>query len=358
VASPETDARSISPLKVLVMAPQLGPDLNYVASVDPRIEVLDGNTAFLAELFEHGLTEAGAPPNAPSRKERDELLSQAEVLLIGFPIPPALTSRASSLRWIHHTQAGVSNLLGTDLWTCPALLTSSRGAVSATAIAEYAIAGVMYFARGVSIAARHPQGTPTRRGDYALSTVGGATLGIVGLGGIGSEVARLGRALGMRVIATRRSATTASQDTDGVDLLLPASELAQVAAASDYLVICSQLTEETRHMIDARVLSAMRPGSVLVNIARGEEVDEDALLEAIDSGHLRGALLDVYDGEMAGQPPSKALLDSPSIVLTPHISGAGDSSRGAPVKELFADNLRRYLAGKPLRNLVDRDRGY
>lgn len=345
-------------MKVLVMAPQLGTDLGYVAGVDPRVEVLDGNAAFAAELSEHGLARSPAPGPAPSRAERDALIAEAEVLLLGFPIPPGLAERGRQLHWVHHTQAGVSNLLGSDLWEAPVLITSSRGAVSPTAIAEYAIAGICYFSRGLSIAARSDRDVAWRRDAYRVATARGATLGVVGLGGIGREVARLGRALGMRVVATRRSATQARRDVDGVDVLLPATGLLELAAESDYLVVCSQLTPETRHLVDARVFAAMPSRAVLVNVARGEEVDEDALLEAVASGHLRGAVLDVYDGEMAGHPPRHELLETPEILLTPHVSGVGDRTRGAPVKTLFADNLRRYLAGEPLRNVVDRARGY
>lgn len=346
------------PVKVLVMAPQLGADLDYVASVDPRIEVLDGNAAFAAELAERAGNGAAMPVGAPSRIERDALLAEAEVLLVAFPVPPGIAGRARSLRWAHHTQAGVSNLFGTDLWEAPILLTSSRGAVAAAAIAEYAIAGVLSFARGVTLAARQDPDRPLRREDCTLTMVAGATLGVVGLGGIGAEVARLAHLLGMRVVATRRSVTAAQEGADGVDRLLPAAGLHELVAESDFVVLCSQLTEETRHLFDERVFAAMKPGAVFVNVARGEEVDEDALLAALSRGQLRGALLDVYDGQMAGRPPRRELLEHPAVLLTPHVSGGGDRSRGAPVKALFAENLRRYLAGAPLVNVVDRGRGY
>jgi phosphoglycerate dehydrogenase-like enzyme len=341
-------------VKVLVIAPQLGSDLDYIAAVDPRVEVLDGNRAFAAEMR----GRAGPAEEAPSREEQDALLSEAEVLLVGYPVPAGLAARAPSLRWAHHSQAGVSNLVGSDLWDAPILLTSSRGAVAVAAIAEYAIAGVLSFARGIVLAARHRRDQPLRREECELWAVGGSTLGIVGLGGIGSEVARLGRALGMRVVATRRSAPAPCPNTDGVDLLLPASQLHELARQSDFLVVCAQLTDETRQFINEGVFAVLKPGAVLINIARGEEIDEEALLHALEGGQLRGALLDVYDGELAGRPPRQALVEHPSVVLTPHISGGGDLRRHEPVRALFAENLRRYLAGEPLRNLVDRARGY
>ena len=138
---------------------------------------------------------------------------------------------------------------------------------------------------------------------------------------------------------------------------MPASGLHELAAQSDFVVLCSQLTPETRGMIDASVFAAMKPGAVLVNIARGEEIDEEAMVEAVRSGHLRGALLDVYDGE-GSRPPRQELLDTPGIVLTPHLSTRGEPDMDGPPKQLFVENLRRYLDGQPLVNLVDRARGY
>jgi phosphoglycerate dehydrogenase-like enzyme len=191
-----------------------------------------------------------------------------------------------------------------------------------------------------------------------MTTVAGATVGIVGLGGIGQEVARLARAVGMRVVGTRRSVAEAQTNIYAADLVLPASHLPELLAQSDFVVICSQLTPETKGMIGHRAFAAMKTGSVLINIARGEEVDEHALLDAIQSGHLRGALLDVYDGELAGERPRAELLDVPEILLTPHISASGDASSAEPVKRLFAGNLRRFINSEPMLNLVDRTRGY
>ena len=162
----------------------------------------------------------------------------------------------------------------------------------------------------------------------------------------------------MRVVATRRSVTEARPNVQGVDLLLPASHLLELAAASDFLVVCAQLTAETTGLLGKEVFASLKTGAVIINIARGEEIDEIALIDAVSSGHLRGALLDVYDGELANRPPRQELLDLPQIILTPHISTLGDSSRQEPVRRLFAENLRRFLSSEPLLNLIDRTRGY
>jgi phosphoglycerate dehydrogenase-like enzyme len=345
-------------VKVLVMATHLGSDFSFVTAVDPRVEVVDGRRAFEAELVVQKKRPGPMPPDAPSEVERDRLLAESEVLLLGFPVPARLAQRAPGLRWAHHTQAGVSNLLGTDLWASRVLLTSSRGAVAVTAIAEYVMAGVFYFGRGLHTAGDGKPGGMVSRDRFHMTTLAGATLGIIGLGGIGRQVGRLAEAVGMRVVASRRSVTEMEADVDGADLVLPASRLLDLVAQSDYVALCSQLTAETRGMIDRQVFAAMKKGAVFINIARGEEVDEPALIDAIKSGHIGGALLDVYDGELSGQPPRRELLDLPQVVMTPHISWAGDTSGPEPAKRLFADNLRRYLNSEPLLNLVDRSRGY
>jgi phosphoglycerate dehydrogenase-like enzyme len=339
-------------VKVAVIAPILGRDLSFVGDVDARVRVFDANFAAPGRR---------AGPDGPAAGDTERLgavLAQAEVLLVGYPVPEGLAARSPRLAWAHHTQAGVSNLAGTDLWDSQVTLTSSRGVMAATAIAEYALAAAGYSGRGLHEAARQKAAGEFTREGYAMLTLRGATMGVIGLGGIGREVARLARAVGMRVIGTRRSVTVPLRDADGADLVLPAGQLLEVAAESDFLVVCSQLTAETAGFINAAVFAAMKPSAVLINIARGEEVDEDALVEAVTAGQIRGAVLDVYAGELAGQPPRPELVELPQILLTPHISGNGDTSVAEPLRQLFAENLRRYLDGQPLLNVVDRARGY
>jgi phosphoglycerate dehydrogenase-like enzyme len=322
-----------------------------VSDVDSRVRVFDAN--FAAPGRRAGSGDVAAPD-----AQLAAILAHAEVLLVGYPVPEGLAALSPRLAWAHHTQAGVSNLAGTDLWSSDVKLTSSRGAVAATAIAEYAVAAAAHFARGLHEAARQKAAGQFTPEGYQLVTLRGATMGVIGLGGIGREVARLARAAGMRIIGTRRSVTAPVHDADEADLVLPADRILEVAAESDFLVICSQLTAETYGLINAAVFAAMKPGAVLINVARGEEVDEEALVDAVTSGRIRGAVLDVYAGELAGQPPRPELAGLPQILLTPHISARGDTNLAEPLRRLFAENLRRYLDGQPLLNLVDRARGY
>ncbi len=339
-------------VNVAVMAPILGQDLSFVSDVDPRVRVFDANFAV------PGRRAGSDGPAAPGSDLLETILTHAEVLLVGFPVLEDLAARSPRLVWAHHTQAGVSNLAGTDLWGSEVTLTSSRGAVAATAIAEYVLAAAAHFARGLHEATRQKAAGQFTRDGYETLTLRGATIGVIGLGGIGQEVARLSRAVGMRVIGTRRSITAPVPDTDGADLVLPADRILEVAAESDFLVICSQLTAETRGFINAAVFAAMKPNAVLVNVARGEEIDENALVDAVTGGQIRGAVLDVYAGELVGRLPRPELVELPQILLTPHLSASGDTKIGEPLRRLFAENLRRYLDGQPLLNVVDRARGY
>src|SRR5215472_18683647 len=202
-------------VNVAVIAPILGRDLSFVSDVDPRVRVFDANFAAPGR-------RAGSGGPAPGPDQLADILAQAEVLLVGYPVPEALAARSPRLVWAHHTQAGVSNLAGSDLWASEITLTSSRGVVAATAIAEYAVAAAAHFARGLHEAARQKAAGQFTRQGYQMLTLRGATMGIIGLGGIGQEVARLSRAAGMRVIGTRRSVTAPLPDADGADLVLPA----------------------------------------------------------------------------------------------------------------------------------------
>jgi len=304
----------MSKVTVAVIAPALGDDLQWISDVDPRVEVINASAM------------------ARGADGREQLLRDAEVVLVGFPVPGRIAAHAPGLRWAHQTQAGVSNLHGTDLWDSGVTLTSTRGSVSSTGIAEFVMAGVYYFARGLAEATRQKAAGEFGRHGYDLRSVTGATMGVVGLGGIGREVARLARAAGMTVLATRRSAEEAKPDADGVHLLLPAADLVKLAGDSDYVAVCAQLTSETRHLLDARVFAAMKPGAVLINVARGELVDEDALVAALTGGRARPA---------PTQRPALEGLQKTSAGLARLLATACPSALpGTPVERLDAADKR------------------
>jgi phosphoglycerate dehydrogenase-like enzyme len=288
-----------------------------------------------------------------TRDERDALLAASDIAIVGFPFPLDMRSRAPKLKWVHQRPAGTSNMLRGDLWKSEVVVTSSRGYAHNLPIAEYTLAGILHFAKGLHVAEIERGDRRMRARDYQPVQLAGKTLCVVGAGGIGREVGRLCAAVGMRVVGTRRNASTPAEGfaeirgTDGLHDLL---------AESDYVAVCCQWTPETEKLIGDDAFSAMKDGAVVLNIARGEIIDEEALIRALADNKLRGAVLDVYVGEF-DRPPDARLWDDNRVLITPHISAAADinSHKG---NALFVENLKRYVAGEVLENVIDWDRGY
>jgi phosphoglycerate dehydrogenase-like enzyme len=291
-----------------------------------------------------------------SRAERDRLLGEAEVVLGGWPFPLDLRARAPCLKWFHQRPAGASNLLRGDLWGSDVIVTTSRGLGSTLAMAEYAVAGILYFARGLHRALRDREAGVFEPRAYRPLLLEGKTALVVGAGGIGCEVGRLCAALGLRVVGTRREVPPDASLPAGFSALGPAGDLDRFLPEAAFVVIACHWTPQTTRLFNRERFAAMRQGSVLVNLARGEIVDEDALAEALESGRLRGAALDVYVGEFEHPPPAR-LWSNPDVLITPHVSGGSDEDRHRAI-ELFCDNLRAYLDGRPLKNVIDWQRGY
>jgi phosphoglycerate dehydrogenase-like enzyme len=336
--------------------------LAQIAAVSPDVNVVDARGWFDGEMRDNwpGWRQrgrGGSEPETTTREQRDELLAGAEVVLIGFPPPLDMRARAPRLRWVHQTPAGASNLLRCDLWGSDVMVSTSRGqADTRQPYAEYALGSLLHFARGLHRAYRDHARHAFAARDYAPILLQGKTVCIVGAGGIGQEVGRLCAAAGMRVVGTRRSVDSAAPLPEGFSRLEPADRLAALLSDSDAVVVCCQLTRETTNLIGPAAFAAMKPGTILVNVARGEIINEEALVAALQEGKLRGVALDVYVGEFEG-PPDRRLWDDERVLITPHISGGSDVSQPRPI-ELFRDNLRAYLAGRPLVNVIDWERGY
>jgi phosphoglycerate dehydrogenase-like enzyme len=337
-------------------------DRTKIEAVDPAVHLTDAGGWFDGEIRETwpGFTSARyLPPGAVgsgTREERDRLLADAEVILGGWPFPLDLRARAPRLKWFHQRPAGASNLRIGDLWGSGVRVTTSRGAGNTLAMAEYAVAGILYFAKGLHRAAvdRHAGAFDHRA--YRPLLLESKTACIVGAGGIGRDVGRLCAALGMRVVGTRRSPRPGGPLPTGFSELGGPGDLDRFLPDSDCVVICCQWTPQTTHLFDRKRFAAMKAGSVLVNVARGEIVDEEALADALGRDHLRGAALDVYDGEFEHLPMAR-LWSDPRVLITPHVSGASDQDWHGAI-DLFCANLRAYLDGGPLRNVVDWARGY
>jgi phosphoglycerate dehydrogenase-like enzyme len=268
----------------------------------------------------------------------------------------ATSTEPHSLRWMHTGTAGVASLLYPELVESDVILTNSA-AVHAPAIAETVLAMILHFARGLDFAVRAQQEVRWDSAAFAeqpglAREIGGSTLGIVGLGGIGLEVARRAAALGMTVIATRRSGRPAPA---GIDLLTGPDALDRLFAASDSVVLALPSTAMTRGLIGAARLAAMPAHAVLVNVSRGDVIDEEALVSVLRNGAIRGAALDVFAAEPL--PPESPLWRLPNVLITPHVS-ATTPRFWTREMDLIRDNITRYLAGRGLRNVVDKQHGY
>lgn len=349
-------------INVVSIQRSTGSERDRIAAVDPGVKLVDAGGWFDGEIRETWSDFAVARYMAPgstgsgTREERDRLLGEAEVIIGGWPFPLDLRARAPRLRWFHQRQAGASNLFDSDLWGSEIVVTTSRGAANPLPIAEYAIAGILHFAMGLNRAAIDRAAGAFDHRAYRPLLVEGKTVCVVGAGGIGLEVGRLCAALGMRVVGTRRQLPPGAPLPPGFSELGGAEAIDRLLPHSDFVVVCCQWTPETTGLLNQARFALMKPGSVLVNVARGEIVDEEALYDALQQGHLRGAALDVYVGEFERPPPARLWQDE-RVLITPHISGGSDQSRHGGI-DIFCNNLRAYLDGQPLHNVIDWQRAY
>jgi len=257
-------------------------------------------------------------------------------------------ARARRLRWIHSSAAGVGATLFPALVESDVVLTNSRG-VQAPAIAEHILASVLAWRRRLHVAARRQQAGVWAQEEFAMLAappLSEMRAVVVGMGSIGTEAAKLLRAVGAQVDGVARRARDGVHATRDLPELLP---------GADVVVITAPHTAETDRLFDRAMLARMKPGSLLVNVGRGRIVDEPALIEALGQGRPGGAALDVFEQEPL--PASSPLWGMEAVIVTPHVSGFGARFWEGLV-ELFARNLERWRRGEPLENVVDKRHGY
>jgi D-2-hydroxyacid dehydrogenase (NADP+) len=255
---------------------------------------------------------------------------------------------APNLKWIHVMSAGVDNWVFQELLKKGIRMTTSSGS-TAKPIAQSVIGGMLMLSRGFLAwgdSQRRHAWEPIR-GAATPADLVGQTMTVVGLGAIGAEIARISAAIGLDVIGVRRSPW---REGDPVRELVPPSALLSVAPRTDWLVLACPLTDETRGLVSSEVLSALPKGAHVLNIARGEVVDEPALIEALQSGHLAGAYLDVFSKEPL--PPDSPFWDMPNVIVSPHNSAAALGNDHRVATEYFLPNLARMAKREPLVNEV------
>ncbi|MFC1958158.1 D-2-hydroxyacid dehydrogenase [Chloroflexota bacterium] len=341
-----------------------GDFMEAIAGIDPRISVKDVTGQFVAELrskgrkgvlvdlLERTVKAIPARQDSGAEEDMDTLLAQAEVIFGSLQVPDNLPSRAPKCKWLHLGGTGIEHFLSSGIFESDITITNSRGSL-AIPIAEHVLACMFMQARDARRLFENKQNK--KWGGFPARELRGSTAGIIGLGAIGGEVASLAKGVGMKVIATRESAIKRESGVSGVDEVYPASDLCQVLSMSDFVVVAVPLTDKTERMIGEAELRAMKSTAYIINIARGPIINEPVLIRALKEGWIAGAALDVFEVEPLST--DSELWELPNVIISSHAAGSTDK-RSEHVLGMFCDNLRRYMAGEPLFNVLDTSKGY
>ncbi|MGI5421449.1 D-2-hydroxyacid dehydrogenase [Actinomadura luteofluorescens] len=325
--------------------------------MDPALPASGGPpdvVVLLGDVDPRGMEEAEGLARIRYVRETElaKALPGADVLFVWDFLSDALAGawpESGGPRWVHIASAGVDRLMFPGLTHSDTIVTNSRG-VFDEPIAEYVLGLVLAFAKDLHTTLRL-QGERRWR-HRETERVTGARALVVGTGPIGRAIGRRLSAAGLAVSGAGRTARDADPD---LGVVHPMERLGEALAEADYVVLAAPLTPQTRKMIDAAALERMRPSARLVNVGRGGLVAEDDLARALRAGRIAGAALDVFEDEPL--PESSPLWDLPNVIVSPHMSGDVVGWRDELVR-LFADNLGRYVSGRPLRNVVDKRLGY
>ncbi len=293
-------------------------------------------------------------------------VSDAEIYL-GYGVPATLLAAGPGLEWVHSGAAGVRGSLTPEMLASPILFTNSKG-IHGPPMGDTVLGMILYFARGLDFGvANKAEGRwnndPYYRGDHPLVELAHSCVGIFGFGGVGREVADRVRALGARILAFDRGPEDFPLDMGSgknsvenpVQPLHGDDGFKRLLAESDFLVLTAPETPRTKGIFDVAALGRMKASATIINVSRGRLVDEKALVAALAEGRLRAAGLDVFAEEPL--PAGHPLWDLPNVLITPHVS-AVTRQFWRRQTDLIVENLRRYLVGRPLLNLVDKEAGF
>lgn len=305
---------------------------------------------------------------AKTAEDIADLIPETEILYTWSALPNP--GDAPRLRWVQLHSAGVDSFLDHPLYTNSDLIFTTTSGIHAVPMAEYVISMVLAFAHRLpemtedKLSAIWPK---ERWNRYLPKELYGSTMGIIGYGSIGRQIARLARAFGMNVLAIKRDLRhleetntyrleeTGDPSGEIPDRIYPPEALHSFLRKCDFVAITLPLTPKTRQMIDAPAIASMKSDAVLINVARGDVIDQATLIEALQQRRIGGAALDVFATEPL--PPDSPIWTLPNVIQSPHIAGLTPHyyERAA---DLFAENLRRFIAGEPLINQVERSKGY
>jgi len=278
-------------------------------------------------------------------------LPEAEIIITTKPeFPRAAVSLAPKLKWVHSLMVGVESFLYPEFAERNIILTNPRGAAD-ICVSEHAVALMLAWTRSIDKFVLMQRDRKWER--LPVDHLGGRTLGIIGLGSIGREIARKAKlAFRMQVVATKKRLTA----EEYVDELLPADRLDDLLRVSDYIVVAAAMTEETDGLLDEREFKLMKPNAFVINIARGQIIREAALTKALREKWIAGAGIDVFETEPL--PPDSELWRLDNIIITPHLAGLSSQNLADLRIGVFTENLKRYVRGEPLLTQVDFNLGY
>jgi glyoxylate/hydroxypyruvate reductase len=321
-----------------------------------RNKVPEVNVIFRPDLLykpKHATDHTSFPSRTPEEeREWKELLQSADVMFdFDHSHLNDLPDIAHNLKWIQCTSAGIGQFVRSRGYAEKTswIFTTASG-VHIRPLAEFVIMSMLLFVKDFFLI--QEQQTARVWNQFTANELSDYTLGIVGLGKIGREIARIAKTFDVRVVGTRRNPTGALTN---VDELYPSSELPSVLRQSNFLCLTTPHTDETTNMIGEKELALLPENAVLINISRGAVVDESALIHALQSGHLRGASLDVYSHEPL--PPDSPLWSMPRVIVSPH-SASNSVNENRRIVELFVENLKRFVDGRPLLNVLDMKKLY
>lgn len=334
--------------KVLITVPFPTPLVERLRAVSPRLEI--------------HVVQARSQSDLPS-----DLLQDVEVIYTGRVLPDG--DQVPELRWIQFHFAGIDHVKDHSLVRSDEVQVTTLSGAAVTQMAEFVLMAMLSFGRQLLKMVADKQSKLWSEDPYERFSprlLHESTVGIVGYGSIGREVARLCRAFGAEVLAVKRDLMSLDQnrfleeglgdpEAELVNRIYPPEAVASMASLCDFVVVTVPLTAETRSIIGEKVLSEMKESAYLIDVSRGGVVDHSALVEALQADKIAGAALDVYPVEPL--PESSPLWDFPNVILSPHVAGASPHYY-EKAADLFAANLRRYLADQPLLNLYDPNRGY
>jgi len=284
-----------------------------------------------------------------SEQQATEHMADTDILLTWGTLDlRPLYSTASKLKWVHALSAGVENLIFPEIKSANTLLTNSKG-IHGIPVSEHVLAMMLAFTRGLNLFIRQQTQKHWKR--LPVSEIYDKTIGIVGLGSIGREIAKKAKGMGMQVVASKQTMTTELF----VDKLYTPDQLHELLAISDFVVIALPLVEETKNLFTIKEFSAMKSSAYFINIARGAVIKHDDLVTALEQDLIKGAGLDVFEYEPLSE--TSPLWDMTNVIITPHLAALSPNYLDRAIK-LFADNLSRFIQHKEMLNIIDKDKGY